>query len=189
MTLLRGLWSLLRTASAWILPGVVCLAGGIMLLPRRKTAQKDMFSVFVDGAREGLSTAVHLLPSLCAMLCGVGMLRASGILEQISRWLAPVLDRVGIPSELTPLLVTRPFSGSASLAVFSDLLASLGPDSFPALCAAVIMGSSDTAVYVLSVYFSSVGVRKTRYALPCALAVALFCVVFSCLLCRLLGGS
>ena len=172
---------ILTGGAVWVIPCVTGLAALILLISRR-----DMFSVFVSGAREGLSTALHLLPSLCAMLCGVGMLRASGALELISRWLAPLLDKVGIPAELTPLLVTRPFSGSASLAVFSDLLAALGPDSFPALCAAVIMGSSDTAVYVLSVYFSSVNIRKTRYALPCALAVMIFCAVFSCLICRFL---
>ena len=89
------------------------------------------------------------------------------------------------------LQTSRPFSGSASLAVFKDLMASLGADSFPAMCAAVIMGSSDTAVYVLTVYFSSIGIRRTRYALPCALAVMAFCITFSCLICRLLfkGGS
>ena len=97
-----------------------------------------------------------------------------------------MLEQVGIPAELTPLLVTRPFSGSASLAVLEDLLRALGPDSLPSLCACVLMGSSDTAVYVLSVYFSAVGVRRSRYALPCALAVMVFCVVLSCLICRLL---
>ena len=172
---------ILTTAAAWVIPLVIVACGVILLGGRR-----DYFAVFTEGAREGLSTAVRLLPTLCAMLCGVGMLRASGLLDLLGNLLAPVMGRVGIPSDLTPLLLTRPFSGSASLAVFKDLMASLGADSFPALCAAVIMGSSDTAVYVLSVYFSSVGIRRTRYALPCALAVMAFCVTFSCLICRLL---
>ncbi len=171
----------LSTAAAWAIPLVIVSCGVILMSGRR-----DYFSVFTEGAREGLSTAVRLLPTLCAMLCGIGMLRASGLLDLLGNLLAPVMGRVGIPSELTPLLLTRPFSGSASLAVFKDLMTSLGADCFPALCAAVIMGSSDTAVYVLSVYFSSVGIRRTRYALPCALTVMAFCVTFSCLVCRIL---
>ncbi len=181
MKLFSSLIPILNEAAAWVIPTVTALAGLILLF-----AKRDYFPVFVAGAREGLGTAVRLLPSLCAMLCGVGMLRASGLLDLICRYLASVLDKVGIPAQLTPLLLTRPFSGSASLAVFRELLSTVGADSFPALCAAVLMGSSDTAVYVLSVYFSSVGVRRTRYAMPCALAVMVFCVLFSCLVCRVL---
>ena len=80
---------------------------------------------------------------------------------------------------------TRPFSGSASAATLSDLLSRVGADSFTGLCASVIYGSSDTVVYVVSVYFSSVGIRRTRWALPCAFAVMLFCIFFSCFLCRI----
>lgn len=171
----------LCAGATWVIPVVVCLCGAIML-----TGRRDWLKVFTEGAADGLRTAVKLLPSLCAMLCAVGMLRASGALDALSAWLSPILSKVGIPAELTPLLVTRPFSGSASLAVLEDLLRTLGPDSLPALCACVLMGSSDTAVYVLSVYFSAVGVRRSRYALPCALAVMIFCVVLSCLICRIL---
>lgn len=173
--------SALGKAASWIIPLVTALAGALMLFGRR-----DLFACFTAGAMDGLRTALRLFPSLLAMLCGVAMLRASGLPDLLAAWLSPVCTRLGIPAELTPLLVTRPFSGSASLAVFGDLLSALGPDSFPALCAAVIMGSSDTSVYVLSVYFSSVGVKHTRWAVPCALAVTVFCTFFGCLVCRLL---
>ena len=102
--------------------------------------------------------------------------------------LALPADRIGIPSEILPLLLTRPVSGSAATAVFSALADDLGADSFPALCAAVIMGSSDTLAYVTAVYFSSVEVRRTRHTYPVALAVMLLCVFLSCLLVRILIG-
>lgn len=171
--------ALLEGASTYLIP---CLMGvvGLLLLGGRRAG----FDVFVTGATEGVRTAVRLLPTLTALLVAVGMLRASGAVETVSAWLAPVLSRVGVPSELLPLILTRPFSGSAATAGYAELLSSVGADSFAALCATVLMGSSDTAVYIVSVYFSSVGVKKTRYALPLALALMVFCVFFSCFLCR-----
>lgn len=176
-----GVTAVLGRAAAWIIPLTACAVGLLLLFGKR-----DLFPHFVSGAREGLGTALGLFPSLLLTLCAVSMLRASGLLDLLAGSLTPLLDRLGVPSELVPLLLIRPFSGSASLAVFRDLTSALGPDSFPVLCAAVLMGSSDTSVYVLSVYFSSVGVRKTRYALPAALAVTVFCTFFCCLVCRML---
>ena len=115
----------------------------------------------------------------------ISMLNASGAVTLLSLVLAPVAQCIGIPSDLLPLLITRPFSGSASTAAFSSLLDQVGADSFTGLCASVIFGSSDTVVYVISVYCSSVGIRHTRWSFPCAFAVMLFCIFFSCFLCRL----
>lgn len=171
----------LSEAAGYVLPLLAGLCGVIMLAGRR-----DPFRTYTEGAREGLKTAAGLLPSLTAMLGAVAMLSASGAPEMAEKWLSPLLSSVGIPVELTPLLVTRPFSGSASLAVLEELLTSCGPDSFPALCGCVLCASSDTTVYVLSLYFSSVGLRRTRYALPCALAVMVFCILLSCIVCRML---
>ena len=170
----------LQTLGGWAIPALVGLVGILMLVGKR-----PYFDAFLAGAREGLDTAVRLLPTLVALLVAVGMLRASGALEVVGHWLSPVFERAGVPSELLPLLLTRPFSGSAATATYSSLLETLGADSFAAVCASVVMGSSDTAVYVVTVYFSSVGVKRTRYALPVALGLMLFCVFFSCFLCRL----
>jgi spore maturation protein B len=172
--------ALLEGVSAYLIPGLMGVVG-VMLLGGRCVS----FDVFVTGATEGVRTAVRLLPTLTALLVAVGMLRASGAVETVGAWLSPLLSRVGVPSALTPLLLTRPFSGSAATATYAELLATVGADSFAAACATVVMGSSDTAVYVISVYFSSVGVKKTRYALPLSLALMMFCVFFSCFLCRL----
>lgn len=172
--------SVLTELGAWVIPLLVGLVGVLMLFGKR-----PYFDAFLQGAREGLDTAVRLLPTLVALLVAVGMLRASGAIETVGAWLSPVLERAGVPSELLPLLLTRPFSGSAATATYSSLLETLGADSFAAVCASVVMGSSDTAVYVVTVYFSSVGIKRTRYALPVALLLMVFCVFFSCFLCRL----
>jgi spore maturation protein B len=166
--------------SSYLIPLVMCAVGFLMLRGKR-----PYFEVFVEGARTGLETAVRLCPTLTALLVAIGMLRASGAVEVVGRWLAPAFDALGVPGELLPLLLTRPFSGSAATAGFASLLEACGPDSFAAACAAVIMGSSDTAVYVITLYFSSIGVKKTRYAMPVALFLMLFCTFFCCLIVRL----
>lgn len=171
----------LNGIAALAVPAVVTGAGLICLFGRRK----NYFEIFLAGAREGLETAIGLLPTLVALLAAVRMLSASGALDALAALLAPAAEKLGLPAEILPLLLTRPFSGSASTAAYSSLLTDLGPDSFPALCASVIMGSSDTMLYVCAVYFSSVKVRRTRYALPCAFAVMLFSIFLSCAVCRL----
>ena len=170
----------IESFSALAMPLVVLAVGIIMLMGKR-----DYFAAFCAGARGGLKTAVGLLPTLSALIVATSMLHASGATAYLASLFAPVADAIGIPSELLPLLVVRPFSGSASTAAYSSLLEQYGADSFISLCASVIMGSSDTLVYVISVYFSSVGIKKSRHAIPCALFVMLFCIVFSCIVCRL----
>lgn len=169
----------LQSASAYLLPLLMGLVGSLVLHGKRSS-----FDAFVRGAREGLETAVRLLPTLTALLVAVGMLNASGAVRSVSAWLSPVFSALGVPSELLPLLLSRPFSGSAATASYAALLDEQGADSFAAACASVIMGSSDTVVYVVTVYFSSVGVKRTRYALPVSLLLMAFCIFFSCFLCR-----
>ncbi|MEE0968419.1 MAG: spore maturation protein [Clostridia bacterium] len=148
-------------------------------------SKKVGFESFTLGAREGLSCAVGLVPSLAAIIVGVKMLSASGALNFFAEIIEPFTGALGIPSELLTLLITRPFSGSASMAAYSELMQSCGADSFPSFCAAVIMGSSDTIVYVIGIYFSSVGIKHSRYAFPCAFAVMVFCIFFACFLSRI----
>ncbi len=171
--------SVLSRVSSYLIP---CLMGGVGLLMLR--GKRPYFDAFLEGAASGLKTAVRLCPTLTALLVAIGMLNASGAVQVIGKWLSPVFTALGVPGELLPLLLTRPFSGSAATATYSSLLEQLGADSFAAACASVIMGSSDTAVYVITLYFSSIGVKKTRYALPVSLLLMLFCIFFSCFLCR-----
>ena len=172
--------SMIDIISAIPMPLILACVGCILLFDKR-----DRFDSFLVGARQGLETAVHLLPTLCALIVGISMLNASGAVELLSELLSPIVGWIGVPEEILPLLLTRPFSGSASTASFVELLENVGADSFAGLCASVIFATSDTMVYIISVYFSSVGIKHSRYALPLATAVMLFCIFFSCFLCRL----
>ena len=166
--------------SALPMPLILAITGGILLC-----SKKDRFESFLMGAKQGLQTAINLLPTLCALIVGVTMLNASGAVELLSKLLSPIANAVGIPTELLPLLLTRPFSGSASTASFVELLGRVGADSLTGLCASVIFATSDTMVYIISVYFSSVGIKRSRATFPIAIAVMLFCIFFSCFLCRI----
>ncbi len=166
--------------SALPMPLILAIVGLILLF-----GKKDRFDSFLGGARQGLQTAVQLLPTLCALIVGVSMLNASGAVEMLSYLLSPLVNAIGVPADILPLLLTRPFSGSASTASFVELLERVGADSFAGLCASVIFATSDTMVYIISVYFSSVGIKRSGSALPIATAVMLFCIFFSCFLCRL----
>ena len=166
--------------SSLAVPAVVLCVGCLMLFSGR-----DYFQAFCTGAADGLKTAVRLLPTLSALMVAISMFNASGAVSFLAAKLAPFAQAIGIPAEILPLLLTRPFSGSASTAAYGELLERVGADSMAGLCASVIFGSSDTIVYVISVYFSSIGIRRTRFAYPCAFAVMLFCIFFSCFLCRI----
>ncbi len=166
--------------SALPMPLILAVVGSILLL-----GKQSRFESFLTGARQGLQTAVQLLPTLCALIVGVSMLNASGAVELLSYLLSPLVSLIGVPAEILPLLLTRPFSGSASTASFVELLEHVGADSFAGLCASVIFATSDTMVYIISVYFSSVGIKRSRETLPIASAVMLFCIFFSCFLCRI----
>ena len=133
----------------------------------------DVYDALLRGAGEGLEVLLHIIPALIALMTAVSMLRASGALELAAQGLAPLLDRVGIPAQLLPLMLVRPISGSAALGVGADLIASWGPDSYVGRVAAVMLGSTETTFYTIAVYFGAVGVSKTRYAIPAALCADL----------------
>ena len=131
--------------------------------------KRDVYSLLTDGARDGLRTIVSITPALIILLTAIRMLRASGALDALSALLSPLFSRLGLPPELAPLLLIRPISGSAALAVGAELIAAHGADSFIGRCAAVVLGSTETTFYTISVYFGAAGIRKTRYTVPAAL--------------------
>ena len=133
----------------------------------------DVYSGLIHGAEEGLEALLRIVPALVGLLTAVSMLRASGALDLAARLLAPLLDRVGVPSELLPLMLVRPISGSAALGVGAELIGTYGPDSYLGRVAAVMLGSTETTFYTIAVYFGAVGVTRTRYALPAALCADL----------------
>ena len=133
----------------------------------------DVYGAVVEGAGSGLKVLLRIAPALVALLTAVYMLRASGALELLAQLLAPVLEKVGLPAELLPLMLVRPVSGSAALGVGSELIQTYGPDSELGRMAAVMLGSTETTLYTAAVYFGSVGADKSRYAVPAALCADL----------------
>lgn len=163
-----------------ILPLLLALFGLCAAL-----SKKDLATPFLEGAKSGIANAFSLLPTLTLLLTAVSMFRASGATELLSSLLSPLLTKIGVPAELTPLLIVRPLSGSGATALLSELYDTYDPDSFVSCCATVLSASSDTVVYVGSVYMAAAGVKKTRHTYPSALLVMLLGIVLSCLLVRL----
>ncbi len=131
--------------------------------------RENVYELMLQGGAEGLKLLLSILPALVILLTGVHMLKASGAMELISRFLAPVFSLFGIPPETAMLVLIRPISGSAALAVGADLMAQYGPDSQIGRIVAVMLGSTETTFYTISVYFGAAGIQKTRYAVPAAL--------------------
>ncbi|MFY7698529.1 MAG: spore maturation protein [Legionella sp.] len=148
------------------------------------TKKINVFDAFVAGAKHGFETSISLIPYLVAMLIAIGMLRASGFFDLLFSILSPALKVIGMPEELLPLALIRPFSGSASTAVMADLIHQHGGNSFIAKTAATIMGSTETTFYVVAVYFGAIGIRRTRHAIPAGLLADIAGIIAAVLVCR-----
>lgn len=131
--------------------------------------RENAYGVLMEGASEGLEILKSILPALVLLLTAVHMLRASGAAELLSSLLSPVFSFFGIPSETALLVLIRPISGSAALAVGAELMAEYGVDSPVGRTAAVMLGSTETTFYTISVYLGAAGISKTRYTIPAAL--------------------
>lgn len=131
--------------------------------------RKKIYDVFVDGAKEGMGIVIKIFPTLLGIFLAVGVLRSSGLLEIITNVLSFFTNKVGFPSEVIPLALLRPISGSASLAVATDIMTTYGVDSRIGLITSTIMGSTETTFYTIAVYTSSIGVKKIRFVLVAAL--------------------
>lgn len=146
----------------------------LLVLSAAALAKKEnVYAVLTDGAAEGLRMLGSILPPLVILLTAVSMLRASGALDLLTHAAAPVTNALGIPSEVLPLMLVRPLSGSAALGVFSDLLVQYGADSVIGRTAAIMLGSTETTFYTICVYFGAAKIKKTRYAIPAALVADL----------------
>ena len=148
----------------YIVPGLLL---GISLAALGK--KENSYDLLRQGAAEGLQLTFTLIPTLVILLTAVTMLRASGAMELLARFLGPVFRFFGIPPETAMLVLIRPISGSAALAVGAELMAQHGVDSVIGRTAAVMLGSTETTFYTISVYFGAAGIQKTRYTLPAAL--------------------
>jgi spore maturation protein B len=156
-------------------------------IPLYATIKKiNVFDAFIVGAKQGFETIVSIIPYLIAMMVAIGMLRASGFFELLFNTLGPFLASIGMPPELLPLALIRPFSGSAATGVMAELIHEHGGDSFIAKAAATLMGSTETTFYVVAVYFGAVNIRRTRHAIPAGLLADLAGVIATVIVCRYL---
>jgi spore maturation protein SpmA len=152
--------------SPWIIPTLIVAILGYGI--RKKV---DIYSSFTEGAKAGFEIALKIIPFLVAILVAIGMFRASGALDAVTRTVSPITDAIGIPQEALPMVFMRPLSGSGSLGVLSDVLnnPAIGPDSYTGYLVSTMMGSTETTFYILAVYFGAVQIRRIRHALAAGL--------------------
>ena len=148
----------------YLIPGIL-LAAALTALRKKE----NVYDILLQGSSEGLKLLASILPALILLLTAVHMLKASGAVEMLSALLSPLFSLFGIPPETAMLVLIRPISGSAALAVGADLMAQYGVDSLVGRTAAVMLGSTETTFYTISVYFGAAGIQKTRYCIPAAL--------------------
>lgn len=144
----------------------------------------NVYEAFVSGAREGLVTLLSIAPYLCAILTATALLRESGAMDALIRLLSPLFSAAGLPAEVAGVVLLRPFSGSAALAAVTDVMREYGADSRAGVLACVISSAGETVFFTSSLYLGAAGVRKSRYALPAALAAYAVGVMAAGLICR-----
>lgn len=145
----------------------------------------NLYDAFVVGAAEGFQSAVRIMPYLVAIFLAIGIFRDSGALDDFIAILFPITSRLGIPSEILPLAIMRPVSGSGALGIVNDLIQTYGPDSFVGRVASTMMGSAETILYTMAVYFGAVGIKNGRHTLGAALFSHLVSMIASIVICRI----
>jgi spore maturation protein B len=143
-----------------------------------------VYEEFVEGAKEGFGVILKIIPFLVTMLVAIGMFKGAGGIDLLSKALTPILSPLHFPPDLLPLALMRPLSGSATLALLTDIVHRLGPENIVSLMAATIYGSTETTFYVVAVYFGAVGIKQTRHAIPAGLLADLTGVIASVIICR-----
>lgn len=151
--------------SVFAVPVMIALIVGYGLARRI-----NVFESFSAGAKSGIESMFGIVAPLVGLIVGISMLRASGVMDILAKIVSPVTDRLGVPSDVIPLALLRPVSGSGSIAVVNDIFNSVGPDSTAGRIASVMMGSTETTFYTIAVYFGAVGIRSARHTAKAALA-------------------
>ena len=149
--------------------------------------KRKVFDDFLDGAKEGIGIVLSIFPTLIGLFVAIGALRSSGILDIIIRILNSILSMINFPTELMPLAMLRPISGSSSIAIATDIMANYGTDTELGMMASVIMGSTETTLYTIAVYTSCVKIKKTRFILLAALTADIVGIITSVVVCRFLS--
>ncbi|HCH63008.1 MAG TPA: spore maturation protein [Deltaproteobacteria bacterium] len=184
VSLVVGVYLAGEAASAWIIPGLI-----LGMLTVGMVCGVKIYEVFIQGAKEGFSLAVTIIPYLVAILAAVGMFRKSGGMDALVGTIGPATTAVGLPAEVLPLALLRPLSGSGAYGITAELIDTHGPDTYIGELASTMNGSTETTFYVLAVYFGSVGVSRIRHAVPAGLAADFAGVVASVIAVKLLLGG
>ena len=146
----------------------------------------DVYQAFIEGAKEGFKTAFKIMPYLIAVFIAIGFMKESGSIDILTSILSPLMNVLGIPSEILPLAIIRPISGTGALAMTRDIITEFGPDSYLGRIASILMGSSETIFYTIAVYFGAVGIKNTRYIIPAGLIAHLAAIIASVTICNIL---
>lgn len=149
----------------------------------------DIFDTFLLGVKEGLKSSINLFPTIFAMIIAINLLTNSGFILDLSNTLKPLFNKISFPVEVFSLAILRPISGSASLSMLSEILNNYGPDSFIGRVASVMQGSTDTTIYIISLYFASIGVKKIKYSLIVGLLSDLISIILSVVIVTLIFGN
>jgi spore maturation protein B len=174
------LYNIISLLSAWAIPVL------IVFIPLYASYRKvPVYESFVEGAKDGFDTAIKIIPHLVGMMVAISVFRASGAMDMLIGWMRPAFDRLGVPTEVLPLAFLRPITGAGSLAFTTDLIGQFGPDSMIGRIASTVQGSTDTTLYVITVYFGAIGIRKAGYALKVGLISDLVGFVASIIICFL----
>jgi len=177
------MFDLMRIISVFAIPIFIFVVLGFGYIKK-----VNVYEAFVEGAKEGFTTAVKVLPYMVAMFVAIGIFRKSGAMELLIQVISPLTEAIGIPPELLPLALMRPMSGVASTGMLAELFKEHGPDSFVGRAASTMMGSTETIFYTLSIYFGAVGIKKIRYTLWGALLAELAGLIASVAICTLVFG-
>ena len=162
--------------TSYIIPIIV-----IIILIYAFYKKVNIYDEFIKGIEEGLKTSLKIFPTIFAMIISINVLLKSNIIEDLTNLLAPIFDFLRFPKELLTISILRPISGSSSLVVFNDILKTYGPDSSIGRIASVIQGSTDTTIYIISLYFSSIGIKKIKYSLIVGLLADVACIIIAIL--------
>lgn len=171
--------NILNYVSAAAMPVIILVIVIYALIEKQK-----VFDSFLEGAKEGLKIVLNIFPTLLGLFFAIGALRSSGILDLIIKIIAPVVGMLGIPIEIMPLAMLRPISGSAAMAIATDMLNLYGVDSMLGKIISTILGSTETTLYTIAVYTSCVKIKKTRYILLAALTADIVGIIVSIIVCQ-----
>lgn len=172
---------ILTVVSKWAIPLL------LLVIPIYGYLKKvPVYESFVEGAEEGFTTAVKIIPFLVGMMVAISVFRASGAMDYLTRLLAPLTFQIGAPSEVLPLAIMRPLSGSGVLGLATELMRVYGPDSFIGRLASIMQGTTDTTFFVLTVYFGAVGIKKYRYSIVTGLTADITGFLAAVYICNLL---